>query len=133
MTFSTTRARPVRRLSGIFPLHGSVQSSSRMTFSATRARPVRRTGGIFPLHGSVHKKVEVLPELSTFLICTDDLDSLDPDCPDRPDVHRVDIAVAHIFCDIIHIVVSLGKRYETHDHPCKSAAVHTTDTIFDPS
>ncbi len=39
-------ARPMRRFSGILPLHGAAQSS-RGGFSPTRARPTRRFSGIF--------------------------------------------------------------------------------------
>ena len=77
----------------------------------------------------VHKKWRFFPNAPLFL-CRH-LKFLDPDCAHCPDIHRVDIAAAHIFCDVVHISVSLCKRYQTHDHTCKPAAVHTAYTVTD--
>ena len=54
---------------------------------------------------------------------------LHSDCSDCADIHRVDIAAPHILCDVVHIVVSLGKRDEAHDHAIKSPPMYTAYAI----
>ncbi len=56
--FSLPAARPVRYFSGMFSLHGPVQSS-REIFLPIRAPGVRQLADIFPLDARVHKEAEL--------------------------------------------------------------------------